>query len=408
MFNRLFSFKDSLCISKTATYRLINRKKARKKLSGALIFGLGENFGNLLPRNIVNWSLLSLVSSYLVCFANTPALSKTLRVGTKPFAPFAFVQEGQYIGFSIDLWREVAKELDFKYELYGEKTVTDLLNSVSSGNTDVAIAGITITSEREKNVDFSHSFFESGLQILVPLHSQNSPVNAFLWLIFSPILLKTIGVLLLVIVFSAHLLWFFEREKNPEMFPQEYLKGIWEACWWSVVTVVTVGYGDKAPIGVAGRVIATIWMFTGVLLVSYFTASVSSALTVQQLESSIQGPESLNGKKVATVKGSTAAKYLANRPIKTIEYELVNDAFESLEESQVDAVVYDAPVLQNYAAQDGAGRTRVVGSIFERQSYGIALKTNSPYRESINQALLEIVENGTYDEIYQKWFGKTE
>ena len=46
--------------------------------------------------------------------------------------------------------------------------------------------------------------------------------------------------------------------------------------------------------------------------------------------------------------------------------------------------------------------------IFERQSYGIALKTNSPYRESINQALLEIVENGTYDEIYQKWFGKTE
>ena len=97
------------------------------------------------------------------------------------------------------------------------------------------------------------------------------------------------------------------------MFPQEYLKGIWEAYWWSVVTVVTVGYGDKAPIGVAGRIIATIWMFTGVLLVSYFTASVSSALTVQQLETSIQGLEDLNGKRVATVEGSTAAEYLANR-----------------------------------------------------------------------------------------------
>jgi ABC-type amino acid transport substrate-binding protein len=335
--------------------------------------------------------------------------AKTLRVGTKPFAPFAFVQEGKYIGFSIELWDEIAKELDLEYELYGEKTVTDLLNSVSSGNTDVAIAGITITSEREKNVDFSHSFFESGLQILVPANSPTSSVNSFVWLILSPILLETIGVLLLVIVISAHLIWFFERDRNPEMFPKEYPRGIGEACWWSVVTVVTVGYGDKAPIGVGGRIIATIWMFTGVLLVSYFTASVSSALTVQQLETSIQGIEDLNGKRVATVEGSTAADYLTNRPtVKKVEYELVEEAFKSLEEDRVDAVVYDAPVLKNYTLQEGVDKVRVVGAVFERQSYGIALKSNSSYREPINQAILELLENGTYDKIYQKWFGKIE
>ena len=356
----------------------------------------------------IGWSLSGLIYLFSVGISQTAVLSETLRVGTKPFTPFAFVQEGKYIGFSIDLWEEIAKELELDYELYGEKTVTDLLESVSSGNTDVAIAGITITSEREKNVDFSHSFFESGLQILVPINSQTSPVNNFIRLVFSPILLKTIGVLLIVIVISAHLLWFFERKKNSEMFPQEYLKGIWEACWWSVVTVVTVGYGDKAPIGAAGRVIATIWMFTGVLLVSYFTASVSSALTVQQLENSIQGLEDLNGQRIATVKGSTAAEYLANRPMKKVEYELVEDAFQALEDSQVDAVVYDAPVLQNYAISDGADRAKVVGSIFERQSYGIALKSGSPYREEINRAILTIVERGTYDEIYEKWFGEME
>ena len=355
----------------------------------------------------MGWSRAGLISLFLIGITQTPALSETLRVGTKPFKPFAFVREGEYIGFSIDLWSEIARELELDYELYGEKTVTELLNSVSSGNTDVAIAGITITSEREKTVDFSHSFFESGLQILVPIRSQASPINTFVSLIFSPILLKTIGVLLIVIVISAHLLWFAERNKNSE-FPPEYLKGIWEACWWSVVTVVTVGYGDKAPIGAAGRIIATIWMFTGVLLVSYFTASVSSALTVQQLETSIQGLEDLNGKRVATVEGSTAADYLANRPLKKIEYELVEQAFQSLEESKVDAVVYDSPVLQNYAIQDGVDKVRVVGNVFERQSYGIALKPNSPYRESINQAILSIIENGTYDEIYKKWFGEVE
>ena len=367
-----------------------------------------DKINRLSKRQIVNCSFSGLIFLFLFNIVQTPVLSKTLRVGTKPFKPFAFVQEGEYIGFSIDLWQEIAEELELEYELYGEKTVTDLLNSVSSEDTDVAIAGITITYEREKTVDFSHSFFESGLQILVPLRSTSSPINSFIWLILSPILLKTIGVLLLVVVVSAHLLWFFEREKNPEMFPREYFKGIGEACWWSVVTVVTVGYGDKAPIGVAGRTIATIWMFTGVLLVSYFTASVSSALTVQQLETSIQRLEDLNGKRVATVKGSTAAEYLTNRPIKKIEFELVEEAFASLEESEVDAVVYDAPVLQNYAAVDGVDKVRVVGAVFERQSYGIALKPDSPYREPINQALLKIVEDGTYDEIYQKWFGKTE
>ena len=340
---------------------------------------------------------------------HSPLTAETLRVGTKPFAPFAFVQEGKYVGFSIELWSEIAQELELEYELYGEQTVTDLLNSVGSGNTDVAIAGITITSEREENVDFSHPFFESGLQILVPANAPASPINSFVWLILSPILLETIGVLLLVIIISAHLIWFFERDHNPEMFPKSYFKGIWEACWWSVVTVVTVGYGDKAPIGVGGRIVATIWMFTGVLLVSYFTASVSSALTVQKLETSIQGLEDLNGKRVATVEGSTAADYLTNRPtIKKVEYELVEEAFDAMEDAQVDAVVYDAPVLKNYALQTGVDKVRVVGAVFERQSYGIALKTDSPYRESINQAILKLVENGTYDKIYQKWFGEIE
>lgn len=363
-------------------------------------------FGKLLKFHNIGGRLSGIISLFLIIVIQIPALTKTLRVGTKPFKPFAYVHEGEYIGFSIDLWSEIAEELGFDYELYGEKRVIELLESVSSGNTDVAIAGITITAEREKTVDFSHSFFESGLQILVPTRSQVSPVKSFMALIFSPILLNTIGVLLMVIVISAHLLWFFERKNNSEMFPQDYLPGIWEACWWSVATVVTVGYGDKAPIGVAGRIIATIWMFTGVVLVSYFTASVSSALTVQQLETAIQGLEDLNGKRVATVEGSTAAEYLADRPLQKIEYDLIEEAFKSLEESKVDAVVYDAPVLQNYAVQNG--KTKAVGSTFERQSYGIALKTDSPYQEEINQALLSIVESGTYDEIYQKWFGKFE
>jgi ABC-type amino acid transport substrate-binding protein len=365
-----------------------------------------------LFKLIKHRTIIAGLSGSIACFGMylipVSVRCESVKVGTKSFAPFAFVQDGRYIGFSIDLWEKIAEDLELDYEIYGEKTVNELLNSVSSGNTDVAIAGITITAEREKIVDFSYSFFESGLQILVPSNSRVSPVNSFIWLIFSPILLRTIGVLLLIIIIAAHLLWFFERKNNSAMFPRNYLAGIWEAYWWAVVTVVTVGYGDKTPIGIPGRIIATVWMFTGVLLVSYFTASVSSALTVRQLASNIQTPENLNGKKVATVEGSTAAAYLENRPIKRIEFELVEEAFESLDKGEVDAVVYDAPVLQNYAAKEGADKAQVVGSVFAKQSYGIALKTNSPYRERINQALLKLIENGTYREIHQQWFGDNE
>jgi ABC-type amino acid transport substrate-binding protein len=68
-------------------------------------------------------------------------------------------------------------------------------------------------------------------------------------------------------------------------------------------------------------------------------------------------------------------------------------------------VVYDAPVLQHYASQAGKGKVKVVGLIFQEQSYGIALPFKSPYREEINIALLKLVENGIYKQIHDKWFG---
>lgn len=330
--------------------------------------------------------------------------SLPLRVATKTFAPFAFEENGEYVGFSIDLWKEIAKDLDLEYQLYGEKTIVDLLKSVSDDDTDVAIAGITITSEREKQIDFSYPFFESGLQVLVPI-KKTSPLISFFRFLFSPILLSAITFLLIVIIISAHLIWLVERQKNPQMFPKEYLKGIGEACWWAVVTVVTVGYGDKTPLSLTGRVIATIWMFTGILLISYFTASVTSALTIQNLSTEIKEFKDLGGKQVATLKGTTAAKYLENRPIKVLEFNTFQDAIEAVKKEKADAIVYDFPVLLYYTKSEGFGKFQVVGKVFEQQSYGIALKTQSPYRESINQSILRLKENGTYQKLYEKWFG---
>lgn len=329
---------------------------------------------------------------------------KRMRVATKTFTPFAFEQNGQFVGFSIDLWREIAKELNVDYNIYGEKTISDLLDSVSDGYADVGMAGITITAAREERMDFSHAFFESGLQILV-LKETIYPWQFLFAFLFSPILWSAILFLLFVIAIAAHLIWWLERKNNPQMFPEKYADGIWEGFWWAVVTVVTVGYGDKAPLGKAGRIVATIWMFTGVLLISYFTASVTSALTVQRLDNQITTIQDLYNKSVGTVRGTTADDFLASTKAYVVLFDSIEDAYTALYDGKIKAIVYDAPVLRYYSRTDGAGRVKVVGSVFAKQSYGIALKSHSPDRKSINQAILTLKEDGTYQRIYEQWFG---
>jgi ABC-type proline/glycine betaine transport system substrate-binding protein len=105
--------------------------------------------------------------------------STPLRVVTQLAEPFVIYQDRKYIGFSIELWDKIAKDLDLKYEIYGVNTIAKLLDEVKRGAADVAVSGIGITSNREKVLDFSHSFFESGLQIMVQKDCFKNFFNVF-------------------------------------------------------------------------------------------------------------------------------------------------------------------------------------------------------------------------------------
>jgi ABC-type amino acid transport substrate-binding protein len=77
-----------------------------------------------------------------------------------------------------------------------------------------------------------------------------------------------------------------------------------------------------------------------------------------------------------------------------------------LASGEVEAVVYDAPVLQHYVAGAGRGTVEVVGLMFQEKSYGMAFRFRSPHRDRVNIALLELMENGVYQQICDRWFGK--
>ena len=331
-----------------------------------------------------------------------------LKVVTQRTEPFVIYRNQRYEGFTIELWDRIAGMLGLEYRVYGVNTIAKLMDEIQRGAADVAVSGIGITSSREKTLDFSHTFLVSGLQIMVSEDSDSilgEVVLKVLAVIFAPELLFGVGLFLLVLIAAAHVNWLFERGHNPQ-FSNHYAQGIWQSIWWAVVTVTTVGYGDKTPTGKRGRFFGIIWILAGYFVFAYFTATVTSTVTIRELHSFINEPEDLYGKRVATVEKSTAADYLTDQGIASEQLRTIDEAFHLLENGKMDAVVYDAPVLQHYARSQGKGKVKVVGVIFQKKSYGFALPVGSDIRDKINVALLELIEDGDYQEIRQKWFGK--
>ena len=340
--------------------------------------------------------------------AEPMARVKPLRVVTKRFEPLVIYRDKRYVGFSIELWQKIAESLDLKYELYGVNTIAKLLDEVERGAADVAISGISITVKREQALDFSHAFFETGLQIMVREGSGSilgEVIKKIFSILFSREVFYGVSIFFIVLLIASHIIWLLERRHNPQ-FPKRYPQGLWHSIWWAVVTVTTVGYGDKTPKGNVGRVFGLVWILAGYFVFAYFTASVTTTATVRELHGIIDGPKDLFGKKVATVENSTAADYLAEQGIPAVEVVVVDEAYPLLESGKLDAIVYDAPVLQHYASKNGKGKVKVVGLLFEEQNYGIAIQVQSPFREKINIALLQLIENGEYDRLSEKWFGK--
>jgi polar amino acid transport system substrate-binding protein len=328
---------------------------------------------------------------------------RKLIVGTKEAPPFSFKNAvGAWRGISIDLWNDIATELNLDYE-FRETDLAGLISGVKEGSLDAAVAALTVTPEREEVVDFTHPFHTSGLGIaVVPRKGRWLGVlRTFLSWTF----LKIVLGLAFVLLVAGTLVWFFERRRNREQFGGKVGKGLGNAFWWSAVTMTTVGYGDKAPRTTAGRAVAVVWMFTSIVLISGFTAALASVLTTARLESRIQGPEDLPRVRVATVKGTTSEHYLRSRHIGFRPFDSPDAALRAVAAGDVDAVVYDAPILRYLVKERHGSVLHVLPRKFERQDYGIALRSGSDLREPINRVLLKRITDPSWEDTLYRYLG---
>jgi polar amino acid transport system substrate-binding protein len=334
-----------------------------------------------------------------------PNTDRVLRVAIKPLEPFvAKRSDGSYAGFSIDLWDEVARRNGWSTEYVWNETVTDLLQQVQERKVDAGIAGISMTQEREAIVDFSYPMFNSGLQVMVPATSTSTWKDT-LGRIFSPALFKLLGLVLVVLFVAGHFVWIFNRKR--EDYPTGYIKGVAEGMWWAGTSITSNEATLRPPLRAWSRMITMLWIIAGIVGVANLTASISSGLTVKSIEGRIKGIDDLPGKRVVTVRGTTAAKELAARGIDFVERPAIEDAYAMLSAKQADAIVFDAPVLLYRASHAGKGKERVVGSIFRAEPYGIALPNESELLEQVDATLLALNTDGTYTTIYNRYFSPT-
>ena len=327
-----------------------------------------------------------------------------LIVGTKDSPPFSIKRnDGTWEGLSIELWQAIAEDLGIDYE-FKEMTLGELLAGVSENSLSASVAAITVTEEREEMMDFSHPFYTTGLGIAVNRNAGGGWGDVVKG-VFSPGFIQILCSLSLLLLICGLLVWIFEKQCNPEQFGGPPLKGIGAGFWWAAVTMTTVGYGDKAPKTLGGRLVGLIWMFAGIIVISSFTAAITSSLTLSTLGSIISGPEDLYKVKVITVRNSTSEKYLNRKGISFQSVIDVEEGLDVLAKGNVDAVVYDAPILKYLIHQKHSEDLIILPRTFDPQYYAIALSQGSELREYVNRSMLNMLQEPWWREKINRYLG---
>lgn len=135
----------------------------------------------------------------------------------------------------------------------------------------------------------------------------------------------------------------------------------------------------------------------------YFKAGL--AIAVRQNNQDIQNLNNLKGRKIAVQIGSTGADFAKTIPnAKISTFNSGPEFFQDLLNGNVDAVISDA-FATLYAINNGQLKgIKVVADLLTEEYYGIATPQNSPHMDAINNAIGTLLSNGTYKQIYQKWF----
>lgn len=323
-----------------------------------------------------------------------------IKVGVHQFAPLVERTGGDHwAGFEIELLRSVAQRSNLELSFFEVPDFKNLLDETARGTYDLAVGGITRTHDRLQSLRASYFTVDTGLGLAVR-KTGDLRFRVLLNALWSRNTGMLFAVLMSMSFVLAHGYWLFERGASV---PETYVSGLGHSFWWVLVTASTVGYGDISPVTTGGLWFGGVCILLGLTIFSLFVAHVTSALTTSLMQPIATTIEELKYKTIAVKENTTSHDYLKNFPVNLVFGDTVEECADYLEEGKVDAVLADSTPLALYTAS--RPHTVLVGGEVARQVYTFMfpLDVDEDLLLSVNQSLTYLVNDGTYDELYERY-----
>jgi ABC-type amino acid transport substrate-binding protein len=377
------------------------------------VFSTIKSKVNIVSQNhkIIIAKIAGIVTLMIVTLLSATALAKDdngvpdkLLVGVVDAPPFCMkTKDGRWEGLSIELWQAVAQELGVEFELR-EYSIEQELDAIKRGEVDV-IPALAVTEQHEIIMDLTHPFLRSGSAIAVTPEPTEHSWLRFAGRLLSLNFLPVIGLMLLLALVAGTIVWLLETRRNPKMFGGGTVRGVGQGIWWAIVTLTTVGYGDKAPKTLGGRMVALIWMFASVILIASFTAAITTSFTVGELKGKVRGLSDLPDVRVGSMAQTESFDFLAKRGIVVLPFDNTQDGLQAIVDKKIDAFVFNEAVLKHLAKKEFPGRVHVLAGTFDHYYVSLGVQSGSPLREPLNRALLKIITKDDWHRLVEQYLG---
>ncbi|XP_054778740.1 glutamate receptor 2.7-like isoform X2 [Prosopis cineraria] len=327
---------------------------------------------------------------------NMPIKRNPLKIavpGRTSFSKFVKVEYGkspdqnQYSGFCIEIFNKVLEllEYDLPYEFYPlNVTYPDLVQLVYNKTYDAVVGDMTLLAERLQYVDFTVPYAESGLSMIVPVKSEDST-----WMFLKPFTWQMWAVTGAILIYTMSVVWYLEQEPNPE-FQGNWKRQFGTALWF---TFSSLFFAHREQMhGNLSRVVMGAWLLLVMVLTSSYTASLSSMLTVQQLQPNVTSIEwlKMNNMKIGCDGDSFVRTYLEKverfspKNIINISSEYYYDG--EFKNNSIAAAFLELPYEKVYIS-----------------TYCKMFQKGSPVAKDVSKAILQLSEKGELTNLEAKW-----
>ncbi|KAG2666469.1 hypothetical protein I3760_15G062000 [Carya illinoinensis] len=322
-----------------------------------------------------------------------PTNGKKLRIGVPVKGGFAEFVQVPHHGTNTTQFIPFAKP-------DGESagTYNDLVYQVYQG-----VGDTTIIENRSKYVDFTLPYTESGVSMVVPLRDRKK--NA--WVFLKPLSLDLWITTACFFVFIGFVVWVLEHQVN-ENFRGLPSPQVGTSLWYAFSTIVS----HNIVISNCARFVVIIWVFVVLILIQCYTASLTSLLTVQQLQPTITDLKQLikNGEKVGYQKDSFVLGILKEMNFKDFQlkqYNSTDECHELLSKGSANggiAATFDEVPYMKLFLGTYCSKYTMVSSVYKTDGFGFVFPMGSPLIADISRQILNVTEGEKMKEIESAWF----